>query len=126
MSQFAAALKRILDDTEIFSREDWSEILGVPASMIQMWVDDKNLPRASHLGMILTTLEISAGIPEEPLEEFKAMASLRATEVSPFGVRMLPTVMEYINRPIFGDLARKLGPLSVKEQEELLLQEFPG
>jgi hypothetical protein len=111
MSKFSAALKGLLDDTNLFSREDWAEVLGIPSLMIEMWVQDKAVPPGNYLNMLVKTLETSLGTPEEPLEVFRSMALLRATEVSPLGMRMLPTVMEYMNRP-FPETVRKLEPLS--------------
>ena len=119
-SPFAAALESAFDDTGLFTRKEWAKFLGVKEVSISDWVNDRNLPRPSHLSTMLLTLEGSSDVKEAPLEAFKAMAARPATEVSPHGKRMLPTVMEYAKRPVFSALSSALAKLSPDEQGELL------
>src|SRR3712207_1433798 len=100
-SIFAAVIKALLDETNLFNRREWAEFLGVTESAISQWVGDKTIPRPDLLYMIVDVLEQSTDIPEAPLESFKDMARRVATEVSPHGRRMLPTVWAYMTRPAF-------------------------
>src|ERR1043166_8242176 len=123
-SIFATALTGLLDETELFERADWADLLGVSESAISQWVTDKTIPHADHLYVIFATLKGSDIPSEEPLNYFRQIAQLQATEVSPNGRRMLPNVWAYMTRPAFDDLSRKLVNLSPSEQEELLESMF--
>lgn len=123
ISPFASALKVLLDETGIFDRAEWSSLLGVSQGAISQWVNDKTIPRPEILDMIYDTLVVS-DIEISHLKGFNDMSKRPANEVSPNGVRMLPTVWEYMTRPSFGDLSRKLAKLSPGAQEELLRDKY--
>lgn len=124
-NSFASALKGLLDDTGLFERREWAKVLGVKVAAIEDWLAERSIPRSSQLNMLVTVLEHSSGIPPEPLHVFAQMAALRATLVSPFGSRMLPTVGEYMKRPIFSELSSRLAKLSAEEQGRLLEELYP-
>ena len=124
-SLFAAALEGLLDETGLFSRAEWGEVLGVSQPAISQWVKDRTIPRADNLSMILLTLERSSEIPTGPLDNFRKIAELPAIEVSPHGRRMLPTVDAYMTRPANSDLASDLAKLSPEAQATLLEKRFP-
>jgi hypothetical protein len=123
-SQFAIALIGLLDRTNLFERYEWAELLSVSEPAISQWVGDKTIPRPENLYMIVATIQQSSGVPEAPLAIFKTMAQRIATEVSPHGKRMLPTVWEYMMRPAFSELASRLAKLSPAEQEKLLEETY--
>jgi hypothetical protein len=125
-SAFALSLTELLDNTNLFDRREWSEVLGVTEPAISQWVGDKTIPRPDNLHMIVITLERSSGVNRAPLRSFKSMAQLKATEVSPHGKRMLPSVWEYMMRPAFSELSGKLAKLPIAEQERLLDEMFPN
>lgn len=124
-SLFASALQQLLDDTNLFNRNDWAEIIGARTTDINKWVYDADIPEAHHLGMIIATLETSSNIPELPLKHFREIASLRSTLVSPHGKRMLPSVQQYIERPLFSEINRKLAKMTPDQQAKFLEIEFP-
>jgi len=135
MSLFTEALRDLLDETNLFTRKEWAEFLFVKViggppresgeERINKWLTEEGLPRSSDLSMICIALEESSDVTKEPLEKFKQMANIPARKVSKFGKRMLPTVWEYMNRPLFCDLSNRLAKLTFAEQEQLLDAEFP-
>lgn len=121
-SIFALAIKALLDETNLFNRREWAEFLGVSEPAISQWVGDKTIPRPDLLYMMVDVLEHSTDVPEAPLKAFQAMAQQAATEVSPHGKRMLPTVWAYMTRPAFSELSSTLAKLSPEEQAKLLFE----
>jgi hypothetical protein len=122
-SYFARTLIRLLDETRLFTRKEWGDLLGVSASAVSQWLSDATVPRPDHLYMVFDTLK-GSDVPEEPLDDFRQMAEKPATAVSPHGKRMLPTVWAYMTRPAFDTLSNRLAKLNVKEQEQLLEKLF--
>lgn len=124
-SPFALAIAKLLDETNLFNRREWAEFLGVSPPAISQWVGDKTIPRPDTLYMILDILQQSTDVPEGPIKSFKALAQRRATEVSPHGKRMLPSVWAYMMRPAFSELSSRLAKLSPADQERVLAEKFP-
>jgi hypothetical protein len=124
-SLFAETLKGLFDETNLFDRKDWSEFLGSSEQKIQNWLEDREIPRPDHLFMIIEVLKNSDGVRREPIKRFETVSTQRATEVSPFGKLMLPTVKEYMERPAFSDLSSQLAKLSSEDQGKLLLELYP-
>jgi hypothetical protein len=127
MSPFATALKSLLDDTNLFNRKEWGQVLFLNKGeeKIEQWLKDEDIPRAHSIHMLITVLEHSSDVPQEPVDKFMEMAQLRATDVSPHGARMLPTVKEYTYRLTFCELSNKLAKLDKEEQAKLLLELYP-
>jgi hypothetical protein len=128
MSVFVECLKEMLD-CGLFSREEWAWILfGAKkhVNRIEEWINEDTVPADYSLNMIVTTLNLSSDVPKDILERFKKMAQLPARKVSKHGSLMLPTVWEYMKRPIFSDLSSKLAKLnSIQEKKDLLESLYP-
>lgn len=122
LSPFALALRRLLDDTAYFTRAEWARFLGVSESALSQWVNDKTIPRADLLRVILDVLRSSANIPPEPLTEFDKISNYPAEEVSPLGSRMVPTVSDYIRKSTFVRLGNDLRRLSPEQQQRVLAE----
>ncbi len=119
--EFSQALEGVLDNTEMFRRHEWAELLGTTEEVIRYWITGTDIPRSSHIFMIMSTLQNSTNIPLEPIDAFMAMAKKPALDVSPkHGGLMLPTVDEYMNRPTFSELGNTLAKLSKVEQDTYL------
>jgi hypothetical protein len=151
MSEFSKALKDLLDDTNLFNRTEWSYFLfgfnfkAKGIETIQNWIDDKDIPRPMNLTMIIINLSstsvadfVTSGIQmaikgNQPnldlgckeLKAFGEMAKKRATDVSPFGKRMLPTVAEYMSRATFSEMSSKLAKMTHEQQEKFLMEQYP-
>lgn len=121
-SLFARALASLLDDTSFFSRQEWARLLGVSTPAISQWVNDKTIPRADILGMMLDVISSKASVPQEPILEFNRIAARPSRDVSPLGDRMAPTIESYIKNATFAGLGRELRGLSLK-QKVLALRE---
>ena len=137
MSPFAEALRQMLDGATDYTRMEWVEYLFTQVigergwkekqlKKIESWLEDKELPRPHDLGMIwLLLLERYAEMSTAARAAFLAVAHRRATEVSPLGNRMLPTIWEYMNRLMFDPLNSRLAKLSPDEQGKLLEELYP-
>jgi hypothetical protein len=122
-SQFAQALVGLLDDTGFYTREEWAKFLRISTSAISQWVNDKTLPRADLLAMLLDILRLRGADPaEEALKRFDRIAALPAAEVSPLGARMAPNVASYIEANSFATLGSQLRGMS-REQQRAALRE---
>jgi transcriptional regulator with XRE-family HTH domain/energy-coupling factor transporter ATP-binding protein EcfA2 len=121
-SAFATGLQRLLDETGRFTRAEWARYLGVSTSALSQWVNDKTVPRADLLRIILDVLRRSAGVPSEPMAAFEDLMEQPAEEITPLGTRMAPSVAEYLKRSTHATLAQDLRMLPPDKQQEVLLQ----
>ena len=120
-SLFAAALARLFDETEFYTRPQWARFLGVPAGSLQEWTQDLAAPRGDLLRMIIDILQSRGGtVAIEALSRFATIAERPATEISPLGELMLPTVSEYIHNYILLDSGKRLRCLSPGQQVKAL------
>lgn len=98
---FVKAIKGLLDDTNLFTRTQWANLLDVSNSEINRWLSEKDIPRSDHLTMIYSILTMQENkVPQEPISFFKEIANCPADKVSKYGNRMLPTVWEYMQKPV--------------------------
>jgi len=49
---FGQQLRVLLDESDLFSREEWAMLLGVEPSTLEGWVDDSSLPTTDELWVI--------------------------------------------------------------------------
>jgi len=130
-SDFVIALGDLIgfepeDTSKIFTHKEWAKILGVATNTIEMWLSDRAIPRCFHLLMLHTTLTHSSDVDQASLERFNSMAQQPAREVSEkFGSLMLPTVWEYMKRPVFSEVSSKLAKLNIKQQAAYLEKLYP-
>ena len=101
-SLFARTLKDLMDETGLFRRPEWATLLGADEKDLDQWITDKTIPRADELFVLVDTLRWSDLKSEEPLERYDQIAFLQATEISPMGRFMLPSVAEWIMKPTTG------------------------
>ena len=98
---FVKAIEGLLDDTNTFTRSQWANLLDITPSEINRWLLEKTIPRSDHLTMIFSILEMHENkVPQEPISFFKEIASFPADKVSIHGKKMLPTVWEYMKKPV--------------------------
>lgn len=107
----------------VFGWTGWSQVLGVTPSRIFEWLNDENIPSQYCLNMILSNFALTDNCPEKHL--WDEMAKRRATNVSPHGARMLPTVETYTKRPVFDPVRSALAKMSEIDQEKYLLELYP-
>jgi hypothetical protein len=119
-SPFAKALARLLDETSYFSRAEWARLLGISTAAISQWVNDRTLPRADLLRMVIETLRSDPEVVKGPITDFMKIAALPATDVSPLGARMMPSVRDYLEGSTLVRLGRELQKLSRPEQVRVL------
>ena len=121
-SEFARLLRQLLDETDIFNRQEWAEFLDVSESAISQWLHDQTLPRPDTLRQIVGVVRSSSGVPESILKSLEEGASRPAEEVSPHGKRMGESLGAYLISPLLKGFLRSLGRLGVQVQEKLLLR----
>lgn len=119
-SPFAETLKSLLDETNLFDRAGWADYLLISAAAISQWLHDKTVPRPDLLYMIHDTLTMSDGVSPQQLRAFKTMAERPATDVSPLGSRMTPTVWEYMMATSYRTIGQRLQKLDREGQMKML------
>ncbi len=83
-SKFAVALKALLDDTDFFTRDEWTDYCVVSDKIINQWLADDSLPTPRRLRMIVRALEERGGPKTiEPLAQFNELRSCPAKDISP-------------------------------------------
>lgn len=102
-SLFSIALAGLLDDTNWFSRKEWSAFLGVSTQVIDAWEKDELFPRPEYVRILLDLLHNSADIPKAPLDAFEALMPKPFEEISPCGPSLkAKTLKEYLERKRIG------------------------
>ena len=120
-SKFAIALTALLDDTKFYKRAQWAYFLRISTSAISQWLNDKTLPRADVLAMVLDLLRLRGGEgAAKALAAWDKMASESATKVSPLGARMLPNVAAYLENNSFATLGEELRDAPARLQSKAL------
>jgi hypothetical protein len=77
------ALGRALDDTGLFNRDEWAEVLGVTVQRIDSWLASEGFPEPHHLSMVELALSRSVLQNVEPLDALHKMAQKSLEEVTP-------------------------------------------
>jgi transcriptional regulator with XRE-family HTH domain len=119
-SVFATTLTKLLDETNLFNRREWSEFLNVSQPAVSQWVNDKTIPEPDLLQMILRVLRESDGVPREPLDDFEALMVRPFADISPHGTRLDPTLGDYLLRPLLKGFFRLYDPLPANLKREVL------
>ena len=120
-SKFAAVLRVLLDDTDIFTRDEWADALGVTTPALSQWVNDHTLPRASTLRSLLDIVRRYKGPSHPTLRAFDELSEHPAEDISPHGDRMRPTLGHYVVRPVLEGFQRVLKfTLQPAQQEQVL------
>jgi DNA-binding transcriptional regulator YiaG len=106
---FQEVLKALLDETQLFDREAWAKILGVPIDRLASWTTGESWPRPDHLWMIINVLEGSdLRDHNQPLIRFREIATLPTTDISRHGAKMLPTLAAYMDRSGVDDFIEEM------------------
>lgn len=122
-SEFAQLLRRLLDETDIFSRSQWAEFLNVSTAAISQWLNDTTVPRPELLRMILDLVRSADNAPQELLQEFGEMAAKPAASVSPrHGKKFGESVNAYLIRPLLEGFLLDLKELKAEKQARVLLR----
>jgi len=123
VSEFAQVLRRLLDDTGMFKRNQWAELLNVSEAAISQWVTDNTVPRAELLRMVVDLVRARGRAPRELLQEFEAVAAKPGTSVSPkWKERFGDSVNTYLVRPLLEGFLLDLKGLKADAQERVLLK----
>ena len=97
---FVKAIQGLLDDTNLFDRKEWANFLDVSVPEINRWLSGVTVPRSDYITMIYSALQLFDDIPTEPIEFFEQIAKYPSIEVSALSDEMLPTVWEYMQKPV--------------------------
>jgi hypothetical protein len=122
ISDFARVLRGLLDETGVFSRDEWARVLVVSPAAISQWVNDHTIPRASLLRSILDVVKRHCGDRHPALLKFFDTARRPADAVSPHGTRMRPTVGHYLVTPVLEGFQRVLETIPPERQEQVLFR----
>src|ERR1700741_4381421 len=122
VSDFAASLRRLLDETVTFNRREWSKFLNVSAAAISQWITDKTIPRPETLRLIVEFVRSVKDAPPEPLQQFEAMSANPSVDVSPHGKRMGESVRSYLVSPLVEGFLLNLKGLEPVKQTRVLLK----
>ncbi|HYX19554.1 MAG TPA: hypothetical protein VFA98_01770, partial [Thermoanaerobaculia bacterium] len=94
MSAFAVMLRKLFDDTKLFGRAEWANVLNVPEEKIARWLRDCEFPRPESLRRVLRVVEedvrfhqasgfVNGGRTSERIvREFRAFAQRPLSEVA--------------------------------------------
>src|SRR5712691_1572792 len=122
-SKFAATLALLIDDSGLFERKEWAEILGVSTAAISQWINDHTLPMPEHLRMIVSTARRHGkAVKPEILAAFDELAQGPAAEISPFADRIGTSLNAYMTRPLLDNFLIDFGRVRPEIQEKLLLR----
>lgn len=121
LSLFSKALRMMLDDTGLYTRNEWAEILGVKEEVIEEWISSDGLPTPENLRSIRRVVHEHDRTPPPILSHWEEMAKEHGSKVHPYGQRFGRSVAHYMVKPILEGFMRTLRCLSPKDAEEVLL-----
>ena len=121
VSAFAHVLQQMLDETGFYTRAEWSQFLGISEPALSQWANDRTIPRADLLRMIINLLKTRGGAAaKEALTTLEALMDEPAEKISPIGARFTPNLRAYLSVRSLGELGRSLRSLPVAEQIAVL------
>lgn len=108
-SIFARILIQLLDDANFYTRAEWGRFLGISEPAISQWVNDRTLPRADLLRMVVDVLRTRGGVAAgEGLMALDAIMDDPADMISPLGARLGPTLRSYLKIRSIGEIGRSM------------------
>ena len=119
ISPFASMLLRLLDETELFSRSGWGDVLSARESMFDCWVNDVLCPPADKLRGLVGTV-IHADGNEDILAAFFELCRTPSRQVSPLAEQIGTNVGCLYMRPLLEGLERRLATYPIASQEQVL------
>ena len=108
-STFARVLQQLLDETEFYTRANWSQFLGISEPALSQWVNDRTVPRADLLRMAIDLLETRGGVGAgEALMALEAIMDKPSEKISPIGVRFAPNLRSYLRVRSLAEIGRSM------------------
>lgn len=112
-STFAQALQRLLDETNLWNRNEWSDLLAVDLATIENWLADQAFPNSTNLFMIFTSVATRHNLlelePEPAVVAFERLLRQPISQISPVqpdsdrpGVSADLTLLEFMALPKHG------------------------
>ena len=126
-SPFAACLRRMLDETKLFTRKEWAKFLDYPESRIADWIAGKRIPKPGQLWMIEQVLRESSSVSVDILQEFTAMTERPARETCPAHAQWVGrTFADYLMREAVQGFLANLSAVPTRAQREKILFDEVG
>ncbi|MBW8683308.1 hypothetical protein [Chitinophaga rhizophila] len=99
---FREMLIKLIDDTKVLNRTQWSQYLMVSEAAISQWLTGKTFPKSEHLRNILSYLnDFEDAKIQDSLYDFYEMSNLPVTESLPEDqqekLRGVRSISDYIN-----------------------------
>ena len=117
VSAFARVIQQLLDDTGFYTRAEWSRFLGISGPALSQWVNDRTIPRADLLRMVLDLLEIRGGTKAcDALNNLDAIMDTPAESISPIGSRFGQNLRAYLRARPLSEVGQSLRNLSAAQQ----------
>ncbi|MDP1027767.1 hypothetical protein Q5H91_11120 [Sphingomonas sp. KR1UV-12] len=120
-SVFARVVRQLLDDTAFYTRVQWSQYLGISTPALSQWTNDRTVPRADLLRMVVDLLRTRGGVAAgEALVALEAIMDQPAESISPIGTRFAPSLRDYLAVRSLGEVGESLRHLPLAEQIAVL------
>jgi len=117
LSIFSQVLQRLLDESGFYTRAEWSQFLGISEPALSQWVNDRTVPRADLLRMVIDLLRSRGGLSAgEGLMALEAVMDEPSDSISPIGSRFAPNLRSYLSVRSLAELGRSLQRMPVAEQ----------
>ncbi|HEV7277073.1 MAG TPA: hypothetical protein VGN80_12370 [Devosiaceae bacterium] len=100
---------RLLDGTGFYTRAQWGQFLGVSEPALSQWVNDRTVPRADLLRMVIDVLRTRGGAAAmEALASLEEIMDEPSEKISPIGSRFAPDLRSYLRVRSFSDIGRAI------------------
>lgn len=128
-SPFATMIRRMLDESRLFTREEWRVFFDLQhheIGVLNAWVTDGALPSTQHLRSLIRVLTNSAGVPPQLLADLHAFLDQRMDAVTPLHARRGDplivgwTVGHYAESPVLEGLLRMLHTRPMEDRVRVL------
>jgi hypothetical protein len=125
-SLLAQMLTRIIDESQLLSREEWVEFLcGMSPRLtpeeVWGWEHDKSVPSAQIMRMIVRMVE-ERDVSADLKRDLGELLDKPGCEISPHGKDLLPTLGHYVQQPLLEGFLGQWGALPRARREQVLYQ----
>ncbi len=125
LSLFAKVLGAFISQPGWPDRENLAQTLGTTSEEISGWLSDRSIPSPDQLRCIVEIADaepLRSQLDERVSRSFAKMTQTRASQISPHGEQMLPTVGHYLMKPDIQRFSNLLDALPPNAQEEVLFR----
>lgn len=125
MNTLANCIEKLLDETQVFKRKEWSAHLSISEPAMSQWTQGETCPRADILQRIIDVIKIHGDtkITQKILDEFNTMSLLPIEKVtSRKSFKGAPNIASWLASQQVAVLKFKIAKIPASQQGDVIKQ----